>query len=102
MKKNIFLLKILIVYFLLIPDVFTATSNYFDEGRKLFNKKEGLLSNRWEQTYFTLSRDIMYYANCDISDIIIYKLNNYEIINNEIIKISSSLYRKSDRKNRKI
>ena len=45
-----------------------------------------------------MSRDITYYANCDISDIIIYKLNKYEIINNEIIKISSSLYRKSDRK----
>jgi len=40
MKKNIFLFKICILYFLLITHGFTAKINYFDEGRKLFDKEE--------------------------------------------------------------
>ena len=50
MKKNIFLVKVLIVYFLLIPDGFAVTSSHFDEGRKLFNKKG--------QGYLIASHDI--------------------------------------------
>ena len=54
MKKNIFLLKILIVYFLLIPDGFAATSSHFDEGRKLFNKKE------FEKSKIFFEKDIVF------------------------------------------
>ncbi|MBK7882960.1 MAG: hypothetical protein IPJ81_03450 [Chitinophagaceae bacterium] len=51
---------------------------------------------RWEQDYYTIFRDIFYFANCNIDDSIEYKLHSYEFINNDKIKITSSLYRKSD------
>ena len=38
----------------------------------------------------------IYYANCDANDSIIYKLNTYEEVNNNTVKLSSSLFRKSD------
>jgi len=54
--------------------------------------------DRWEISYSTSSRDIMYYANCDLSDTIVYRLNSYDLLENDILKTSSSLYRKSDEK----
>lgn len=62
-----------------------------------FNKQE-ISDTRWEQSAYTLSRDILYYANCDINDTIIYKLHSYEFIDDRTIKINSSLHRKSDLK----
>lgn len=53
-------------------------------------------SERWELTYYTLSRDVFYYANCNIDDEILYKLHSCDIIENHAIKLSSSLYRLSD------
>jgi probable biosynthetic protein (TIGR04098 family) len=55
-------------------------------------------SERWETTYHTLARDIFYYANCNINDTIKYVLNDYEVLDNNIIKTASSLYRCSDDK----
>ena len=40
MKKTIFLFNIFILYFFLVANGFAAKTNYFDEGRKLFDKKE--------------------------------------------------------------
>jgi len=60
---------------------------------KYFNSKK---TERWEQNYYTISRDIFYFANCNINDTIEYKLNFYEYIDGNKIKISSSLFRKSD------
>jgi probable biosynthetic protein (TIGR04098 family) len=59
-----------------------------------FNQKNK--DDRWELTYFTLSRDIFFFANCNINDEVIYKLNGYENTANSTLKLSSSLYRKSD------
>ncbi|TAF96718.1 MAG: hypothetical protein EAZ32_07375 [Cytophagia bacterium] len=52
--------------------------------------------DRWELTYYTLSRDILYYANCNINDEILYKLNSFSFIENNTVQINSSLYRRSD------
>jgi len=70
MKKNIFLLKILIVYFLLILDGFTATSNYFDEGRKLFNKKE------FEKSKIFFEKDIVFNPKSEKSYLYLAKIFN--------------------------
>lgn len=51
---------------------------------------------RWETSYHILSRDVFYYSNCNIDDSIRYVLNSYEILEDNIIKISSTLYRESD------
>jgi probable biosynthetic protein (TIGR04098 family) len=58
-------------------------------GNSIFDK------GRWEQSFFMASRDIMYYANCDISDAVIYRLNAIKEIESGFM-ITSSLYRKSD------
>lgn len=52
----------------------------------------------WEENYFTLFRDIMYYANCDKNDQIIYTLNSVEKLQDQKIKTISSFHRKSDQK----
>lgn len=54
------------------------------------------LEGRWELTYTTLSRDIFYYANCNINDEILYKLNSFTFLDDSKVQITSSLYRKSD------
>jgi probable biosynthetic protein (TIGR04098 family) len=51
---------------------------------------------KWEENYFTLFRDIMYYANCDSRDKIIYVLNSIENLSENKVKLSSTLIRKSD------
>ena len=40
MKKNNFLLKIFLLYFLFITDGLALKANYFDKGKVLFEKKE--------------------------------------------------------------
>jgi probable biosynthetic protein (TIGR04098 family) len=70
----------------IINDV--CESEYFNQ-----TKKENI---RWEVTYYTLSRDILYYGNCNINEEIIYKLHSFEFISEDTIKINSSLHRKSD------
>lgn len=61
---------------------------------KYFNNLNNDLSN-WEQTYSTSSRDVFYFANCNIQDKIEYKLHGYELLDQKI-KLSSSLIRKRD------
>ena len=51
---------------------------------------------RWEENYFTLARDIFYFANCNIHEEIVYKLHDIEYLADNTIKTNSSLYRKSD------
>lgn len=52
----------------------------------------------WAENYFTLFRDIMYYANTDAQDTIIYVLNSVEQLTENRVKIQATLYRKSDQK----
>ena len=52
---------------------------------------------RWESSSFTKCRDILYYANCNLNDTIIYRLHSIERLEDErLIKMYSSLCRKSD------
>lgn len=51
-----------------------------------------------EENYFTRFRDIMYYANCDKNDKIVYILNSVEQLQDNKVKTISSFYRKSDQK----
>ncbi len=82
-----------LIYFAAYPTISdNCESHYFNK----IDKEVYQLDGRWEQHYFTLARDIMYYANCELSDTIIYQLNSVEKVNQGIIKITSSLYRKSD------
>lgn len=67
--------------------------NDYSEGI-YFNDNEDY--GRWEQTYYTKYKDVFYYANCDINETIIYKLNNFKELPNGDIQISSTLCRKSD------
>jgi len=43
-----------------------------------------------------MTRDVFYLANCNIDDVITYRLNSYTMIANDQIALQSSLYRKSD------
>ena len=60
---------------------------------KFFNKSA---DNRWETSYHTMARDILYFANCNIDDRIHYVLHSYEFLGDGQVKINSSLYRDSD------
>ncbi|MEJ8756813.1 LnmK family bifunctional acyltransferase/decarboxylase [Pontibacter sp. H259] len=55
----------------------------------------GIVSD-FKMRYFTIFRDIFYFANCDVNDKVIVKLNDIELLVNDCIKYSTSLYRKSD------
>jgi probable biosynthetic protein (TIGR04098 family) len=50
----------------------------------------------WAMYSTTMTRDLFYFANCNINDVISYRLNSYTMINNDQIALQSSLYRKSD------
>lgn len=78
-----------LLYFAAFP-----TINDFCEA-KYFNANE-LQTGKWEQTYYTVMKDVFYFANCNIYDEIIYKLHSIEHLTNNQIKLCSSLYRKSD------
>lgn len=52
---------------------------------------------KWEETYSTQSRDVLYFANCDIHETIVYRLHSIEVSENNV-RTHSSLHRKSDNK----
>ena len=60
-----------------------------------FNNLEQI--NQWADEYHTIFRDVFYYENCNINDIIIFIINNLEFVNNQKVKIYSSLIRKNDK-----
>ncbi len=62
---------------------------------RYFNSSQPAES-RWELSYYTQKRDILYYGNCNINDQILYRLHAYHSPETDLIQISSSLYRKSD------
>jgi len=76
-----------LLYFAAYPIVSdTCEARYFNQDTII----------RWEENWFTSSRDIMYYANCNLSDTIIYQLNHFEYLTKRSIVLVSSLFRKSD------
>jgi probable biosynthetic protein (TIGR04098 family) len=61
---------------------------------KFFIEKLG--NTDWIEKYSTVTRDINYFANCNVAETIIIRLDSFEIIEAGVIQISSSLYRQSD------
>ena len=61
---------------------------------KYFNNLDN--QRNWETNFKTISHDIFYYANCNATDRIVYKLNQVEFYGDNRVKISSTLIRKSD------
>ena len=54
MKKIIFLVKILLIYFLFLPNSFASKNNYFAKGEDLFNQKE------FEKSKILFERDLTF------------------------------------------
>jgi probable biosynthetic protein (TIGR04098 family) len=50
----------------------------------------------WALTSATVMRDVFYFANCNIEDVITYQLNSFQMIANNRVAIQSSLLRESD------
>ncbi|MEI6305550.1 MAG: Pnap_2097 family protein [Deltaproteobacteria bacterium] len=61
-----------------------------------FNTK-GFSDIHWALNSSTMTRDVFYFANCNIDDVINYRLNSFTMIGNNQIAIQSSLYRGSDK-----
>jgi probable biosynthetic protein (TIGR04098 family) len=57
-----------------------------------------ILPFRYETSYYTLHREIFYFANCNIHDAITYHLHAFEYLENDMIQTSSTLIRNSDQK----
>jgi probable biosynthetic protein (TIGR04098 family) len=53
-------------------------------------------NEKWDNKFFTTDRDVFYFANCNADDSILFRLNQFESLNNGRVKLFSSLYRKSD------
>lgn len=51
---------------------------------------------RWECRYSTALRDVFYFANCNSDDKVVYRLNAYEQIDRNRVRLCSSLWRRSD------
>lgn len=50
----------------------------------------------WEQNYYTAYKDVLYYANCNLEDSIVYELLSTEKLSSTEVKNSSLLRRESD------
>lgn len=61
---------------------------------KYFNCLDNI--QNWATEYKTIARDIFYYANCNPTDRIVYKLNQFDFYTEDRVKISSTLVRQSD------
>ena len=70
MKKTIFLFNIFILYFLLIANGFAAKTNYFDEGQKLFDKKE------FEKSKIFFEKDLVFNPKSEKSYLYLAKIFN--------------------------
>lgn len=62
---------------------------------KYYNSSQN--EDNFYEKYYTVFRDISYFANCNSNDSVIFKLDSLKTIDNKLI-ISTSLYRKSDSK----
>ena len=65
---------------------------------RFFNEQRSEEEGRWEQNYYTHYKDVLYYANCNVNDSLIYQLTTYETLGDELVKLGSILRRKSDNK----
>ncbi|NSL85662.1 hypothetical protein ECE50_002390 [Chitinophaga sp. Mgbs1] len=50
----------------------------------------------WVLSGSSIARDVLYFGNANIDEVLIYKLNSFSFTDENDLKISSSLYRKAD------
>jgi probable biosynthetic protein (TIGR04098 family) len=62
---------------------------------RFFNKETAGL--RWEESYYTVARDVFYLGNCNSSDRIIHRLHEVQRPSDGIVATQSTLSRGSDR-----
>ena len=70
MKKNLFLIKILVIYLFLISNGITKQTNYFDKGIELFQKKE------FDKSKILFERDIVFNPKNEKSYLYLAKIFN--------------------------
>ena len=70
MKKTYLLIKVLIIYLLLISNGYSSKSNYFDEGKILFEKKE------FEKSKIFFEKDIVFNPKSEKSYLYLAKILN--------------------------
>ena len=70
MKKNFFLIKILIIYLFLISNGITKQTNYFDKGIELFQKKE------FDKSKILFEKDIVFNPKNEKSYLYLAKIFN--------------------------
>ncbi len=78
-----------LLYFAAYPVI-----NDFCEAQ-YFNREQPT-EKKWEQTGYTVLKDIFYYANCNLDEEIVYRLHSVEYLSGQRIKLYSSMHRKSD------
>jgi probable biosynthetic protein (TIGR04098 family) len=61
-----------------------------------FFNSERMSGSHWALASSTVMRDVCYLANCNIDDVITYRLNSYHLIADNRIAIQSTLLRASD------
>jgi len=76
MKKDIFLIKIIIIFFLFNQNLLATKSSFFDEGQLLFEKKE------FEKSKVFFEKDIVFNPKSEKSYLYLAKI--FEINNNVI------------------
>ena len=62
---------------------------------ELFNNKLST-DTHWALNSSTMTRDVFYFGNCNIDDMISYRLNSYQMLSNNQIALQSSLFRERD------
>lgn len=64
---------------------------------RFFNEHHpNLVREHWAKEAYTLARDVYYMSNCDLSDTILYRVHEMEILPENRVRIQSTLSRSSD------
>ena len=86
MKKTYFLINALIIYLFLISNGYAAKSNYFDEGKILFDKKE------FKKSKIFIEKDIVFNPKSEKSYLYLAKIfNNNKNVKEEEMNLNSVL-----------
>ena len=75
MKINLFLLKIFVIFLFTVSGAFAAQSEYFDEGKKLFDDK------KYDDSKFFFERDLVFNPKSEKSYLYLAKI--YKQQNND-------------------
>lgn len=78
-----------LLYFAAYPLINDVCELEYFTGKKMSD-------THWSMYSATMTRDVFYLANCNIQDVISYRLNSYTMIGKDQIALQSSLYRQSD------